>query len=40
MPWKDELRHPGEQLDDTPGTGSCELGAEEELEGKDEKAPI
>jgi len=40
VPWKGEGRHPGEQLVDTPGAGSCMLGAEEEPGGKDEKAPI
>lgn len=40
MPWKGEGRHPGEQLDDTPGPGSGMLGAEEEPGGKDEKPPI
>lgn len=40
VPWKGEGRHPGEQLDDTPGPGSGMLGAEEEPGGKDEKPPI
>ena len=46
VPWKGEGRHPGEQLDDTPGPGSGMLGPEEEEEeeeepgGNDEKPPI
>lgn len=40
MPWNDGGRHPGEQLDGTPGAGTCMLGADEEPGGKDENAPI
>ncbi len=39
-PWKEEGRHPGEQLDGTPGPESGMLGPDEEPGGKDEKPPI
>lgn len=40
VPWKGEGRHPGEQLDDTPGPGSGMLGPDEEPGGNEEKPPI
>ena len=40
VPWKGVGRHPGEQLDGTPGPVIGMLGAEEEPGGKDEKPPI
>lgn len=39
VPWKEDGRHPGEQLEDTP---EAERGVAEEEDpvGKEEKAPI